>query len=682
MPLNLEHYLAADHQVSVEGKSVDLTLAPNLSAEFGKVDLARLGSLVWDGYQADCFSRREWEKRNQTGMDLALQVAQAKNFPWPNCSNVKFPLITIATLQFHSRAYSALVGALDIVKCKVTGPDPDGRKTARASRVSAHMSYQVLEEDEPWEEQHDRLLINIPIVGTAFKKSYFVGAVRHNTSELVLAKDLVMDYYAKSVDSCARKTHVIPTSRNELLEKMLTGVYFDCSEEAWLKGDAQPLVSVDQARDDKRSGSVPPPKNDFATPFTLLEQHCWLDLDGDDYAEPYIVTIEASTKQVLRIVARWSSPADVSRTAKGRIYRIEAEEYFTKYGFIPSPDGSVYDIGFGVLLGPLNESVNSLINILIDQGVMAATAGGFLGKGAKIRGGNYSFTPNEWKRVDSTGEDLAKSVWPLPVREPSAVLFNLLSLLINYVDRTSGSTDTMVGENPGQNTPAETTRAMVEQGSKIFGAIFKRTWRSMKWEFKKLFILNGKNLEVSAAYGSAGQTISREDYLGDAGSVCPAADPNMTSDSEKKQQAIAIKQSAQTTPGYDPDAVERKFLASFKVEDVDVLYPGVAKRPPGPSEKIQIEQMRLQLKQAELQLQNQQFIADLQETIRMNSAEIAKIQAEIGLTAEAQAGDVEDRQVNKLNAMVGLMKAHNDNLHEHMGHALKRKEIAVKSASE
>lgn len=674
MPLNLEHYLSPSHKLV--GK--DLTEATNLAEEFPEVDRKRLGGLVWDGYRADCASRAEWEKQNQNGMDLALQISRAKNFPWPNCSNVMFPLTTIAALQFHARSYSALVGGPDVVKCKTSGADPDGKKSARAARISAHMSYQVLEEDEPWEEQHDRLLINIPIVGTAFKKSRHSSALGHNVSELVLAKDLVMDYYAKSVDSCGRKTHVLPASRNDLLEKMLTGVYIDYSGEAWFKDDAKPLVPVDQARDDKRAGSMPPAQSDFATPFTELEQHCWFDLDGDGYAEPYIITIEASTKSLLRIVARWSAPADVSRTTAGRIYRIEAEEYFTKYGFIPSPDGSVYDIGFGVLLGPLNESVNSLINIMIDQGVMGATGGGFLGKGAKIRGGNYSFAPNEWKRVDSTGDDLAKSLWALPVREPSAVLFNLLGLLINYTDRVSGSTDTMVGENPGQNTPAETTRAMVEQGSKIFGAIFKRTWRSMKWEFKKLFILNGKYLETSAAYGSAGNTISREDYLIDASSICPAADPNMTSEAEKKQQAIAIKQSAQTTPGYDPEAVERKFLASFKVEDPEVVYPGLKAFPASTPEKLQIEQMRVQLKQAELQLQNQQFIADLQETIRMDSAEIAKIQAEIGLNVQSQAGDVEDRQVNKLNAMVGLMKAHNDNLHQHLDHALKRKEIATK----
>lgn len=664
--------LRLDKYITIRPETAQAT---NLAGEFTPEDRDVIGRLVWDGYVTDEHSRTEWRRKNQSGMDLALQIAKAKSFPWPNCSNVKFPLITIATLQFHSRAYSALVNGPEIVKAEVYGKDPDGQKTALAAAISAHMSFQVLKEDQPWEEQHDRLLINIPIVGTAFKKSYFSASKGHNVSELVLAKDLVMDYYAKSVEDCRRKTEIILFNRNDLIEKMLTGVFLDCTDQPWFTQDAKPLAVPSQSDQDKRAGVSQPAQSDADTPFTILEQHRWLDLDNDGYAEPYIVSIESSSKTLLRIVARWSKDADVSRTPSGRIYRIVAEEYYTKYGFIPSPDASIYDIGFGVLLGPLNESVNSLINILIDSGVMESTAGGFLGKGAKIRGGNYSFAPNEWKRLDATTEDIGKSVWPLPVRSPSAVLFQLLGLLINYTDRVSGATDTMVGENPGQNTPAETSRMMVEQGSKIFGAIFKRTWRSMKNEFEKLYVLNGTYLPSTSSYGPAGVSVSREMYLGSAGSICPAADPNMTSDAEAKQQVLAIKQDAMTTPGYDIAAVTRRFLAAFKVKDPDILYPGPDKIPPGKDMKIVLQEMKGEEKRMQLEVQNQQFMLNLMEESRMNTALIAQMEAEIALAAKTASGDDGDRQINAMNTMLGLMKQKQDGTLKLLELRLKEKEL-------
>lgn len=649
---------------------------PNLASRFTDQDLAALGGWVWDGYDKDNQSRRAWSRRTQAAMDLALQVVKDKSFPWPNAANIAFPLVTIASLQFHSRAYPALVSGTDVVKCRVVGEDPEGSQAQRATRISCHMSYQVLEEDQGWEEQHDRLLIALPIVGCAFKKSYHSAVAGRNKSELVFPKDLVLDYYAKSVEDCARKTHIIPLYRNEVHEKMLSGVFTDYSEEAWYQEDAKPYVSDDDAATDKRTGSQPP-QGDESTPFTTLEQHCWLDLDGDGYAEPYIITIEADCKKVLRIVARWNSESAVQKTSGGRILRIRAEEYFTKYGLIPSPDGSIYDIGFGVLLGPLNESVNSLVNQLLDAGTMATTAGGFLGKGAKIRGGSYTFAPLEWKRVDSTGDDLRKNIVPLEVREPSPVLFNLLNLLINYTERISGSTDMMVGENPGQNTPAETSRAMVEQGMKIYTAIFKRVWRSMKEEFKKLYILNGMYLPAVTSYGSAGERALREDYLGDPNRVVPAADPSVVSENARIQQAITIKQDAAQTPGYDMDAVTRNMLKAMKVEGAEALFPGANGQPPGESEKVTIAKLKLQGEQQALQFEQQKFVYDMMEQQRLNTAQILKWEADAA-KASAEAGDVgATTQVTAMQAMISAAKNQNDALNQRVAHMLQSMELQL-----
>jgi len=202
-----------------------------------------------------------------------------------------------------------------------------------------------------------------------------------------MAKDLVLNYFAKSVESCPRKTHVIPMFRNEIYERVKRGLFKDVLEETWYQGPPVVQSSPQQQQTDNRLGVHPPASGDMTTPFTMLEQHCSCDLDQDGYAEPYIITLELSTKTVMRIVCRFDFEEDITRDADGDVISIRATEYFTKVPFIPSPDGGVYDIGFGVLLGPLNESTNSLINQLIDAGTMAVTAGGFLGKGAKIRGG-------------------------------------------------------------------------------------------------------------------------------------------------------------------------------------------------------------------------------------------------------------------------------------------------------
>lgn len=634
----------------------------NLTSRFGDDDLQRLGAHVWEGYERDRYSRMKWLRRNEAGMDLALQVAKAKNFPWPNCSNVAFPLVTIAAMQFHARSYPAIIQGTDIVKMRVNGNDADGRLRERADRISAHMSWQCYEEDAGWEEQHDRGLLNLSIVGCNFIKSYFDGDKAHNVSELVLAKDLVIDYWAKCVEDAARKTQIIRLFRNDIYTEVKKGIFRDVLGEAWYnQAPARSDDDVKQREADRRQG-LTPPDSDEQTPWRGLEQHILLDLDQDGYAEPYIITIEEGSKAVLRIVCGFDREEDIERSADGSVISIRRMQYFTKYSFIPSPDGGIYDIGFGVLLGPLNESVNTAINQLFDAGTMQTTAGGFLGRGAKIRGGTYSFQPFGWIRVDSQGDDLRKNIVPYDVREPSAVLFNLLGLLIDYVNRISGATDMMVGENPGQNTPAETSRAMLQQGMAIYNAIFKRVWRCMKEEFKKLYVLNGMNLAGKIYYGAEGASVSREDYLGDPNLIAPAADPNLATKQERFGQAQALKASAIQTPGYNVDEVERTYLRAlgFSPEEISVLYPGVEKLPPGKSEKVQIAEMQLQQKQQEFQGKMQIEAAQLQLDAREAELKAQELQVQIQLKMVELQGDVEDREVQRMNAMVSMLKSQAD----------------------
>ena len=654
-------------------------LSPNLCDRFEEDDLKRIGEACWSGYNRDEVSRSTWMRRNEAGMDLALQIQKDKNFPWPNCANVAFPLVTIAAMQFHARAYPAIVNGSDIVKCAVFGADETGAKTAHAERVSTHMSWQLLYEDAAWEEQEDKAILNLSIVGTNFKKSYFSSSFGHNVSELVLAKDLVLDYWAKSVEYCPRKTHLIPKFRNEIYENVMRGIWRDVLEESWYQGAPAPQRSEARTHQDNRQGVQPPPADD-TTALLFGEQHVNLDLDDDGYAEPYIITFELTSKTVVRIVTRFDREEDIERVAsgkrKGKIIKINAMEYFTKKTFIPSPDGGIYDIGFGVFLGPLNEAVNSLVNMLLDCGTMQTTGGGFLGRGAKIRGGVYTLAPFEWKRVDSTGDDLRKSIYQPPVNAPSDVLFQLLSLLINYTNRVAGTTDMMVGENPGQNTPAETSRVMVEMGQKIYTAIFKRIWRASKEEFRKLYKLNGMFLPLDREFPGGA---TREDYLGSADEICPVADPNITSDSMRLQLAVGLKQAAATTPGYNTDAVERRFLKAMRVDGIDEVFKGTEGAPPPKDPKLVVAELKEQgatgRAQAELAWKQQEYILALMEERRVNNATIVKLLAEAAAEEANANSEMAYAQVAAINAQIAAAKSENDSLNSQIDHLLRAAEM-------
>ena len=458
--------------------------SPNVAEHLDDSALTTIGSNVVQEFLLDKQSRSIWEKRVEEATKLALQVAETKSFPWPNASNIKFPLITIAALQFHSRAYPALLPSETIVK--IDNPSlPEGQidpsqmqkikqQIDRNARIEKHMSYQVLQEDECWEPEMDKVLITLPIIGCAFKKTYWNFEEDHPISENILAKDFVVSYWTKNLQDCTRQTHILYLSKNDVIARQRKGMWLDFAME-----QPQVIQPDDLTLAQNKSQGVDAPTYDPATPYEFLEQHRWEDLDGDGYKEPYIVTVHKDTNKVVRIVANYFADS-IKRNDKDEIINIKPESYFTKYSFIPSPDGGFYDIGFGILLGPLNESINTIINQLVDAGTMANTAGGFLSRGIKIRGGNYNFAPMEWKHVDSTGEDLAKGIYPLPVREPSQVLFTLLQTLVNYGERIVGATDIMVGQNVGQNTPAETSRTMAENGNKVFAGIFKRIHRSLR----------------------------------------------------------------------------------------------------------------------------------------------------------------------------------------------------------
>jgi hypothetical protein len=640
-------WLSLDTTIEFDSDTID---SKNLCERFTSEECDRIGKWVYEGYERDKQSRSVWERRMEAGMDLAMQVQKDKTWPWPSCSNVIFPLVTIGALQFSAQAYPQIVQGNRVVRYRVIGSDT-GEARNRALRISRHMSWQVLEEDESWEEQHDRMLINLAIVGCNFIKSYFDASRGYPVDELVMARDLVIDYSAKSVEGAARKTHVLPMYRNEIHERIMQGTYRDVRDEAWYSGAPASSLSETPGKDLRQGVQLTQP--DRASSYTILEQHVWMDLDQDGYEEPYVATIEKVSQKLLRLIARVDDDRQVLRNHDQEIVKITPTEYFTKVSFIPSPDGSIYDLGFGIFLGPINEAVNSGINQLLDHGTMQTSIGGLLGRGAKIRGGVYTMAPWEWKRVDSTGDDLRKNIVPFPERAPSQVMFSLISLLIEYANRISGTTDSQIGENPGQNTPAQTYQGMREDGKQTYKMIFKRVWRAMKGEFKKRYNINRRHLPSVLRFGEGSDFIRREDYLASPDQVAPVANPNVTSSQMRIMQASAVKQDSAQTPGYDRDEVTRRWLDALDVEGSEAIFPGSDKTGPLPNPKMMVEQGKQQIAAEKIKFEKWKFQQQIVIEQKLNQAEILKLTAEaLKLQAEAKTEGVE----HKLKALEMILE--------------------------
>ena len=594
----------------------------NLAEELYESDLAQIGTDVCEGYDNDCRSRATWEENVDKWTNLALQVAEAKNFPWPGAANVKYPLITTAALQFSARAYPALIPGYNAVRGRVVGYDTTGAKTERALRIGKHMSYQLFEEMEDWEEEMDRLLFALPIVGCMFKKSYFDSVKGHNVSEVVYPKELVVNYWAKSLDDSERVTHVLKMSDNDIHERTANGIFIEQDLE---KSSA--LLEEHDRASDEATGIEKPELEDDTLPYLILEQHCYLDLDGDGYKEPYLVVVDYGSRNVLRIVSRFAEQS-IQYNTKQEIISIKPDSYFTKFSFVPSPDGGFYDIGFGILLGPINETINTLINQLLDAGTVSSLQSGFISKGIRVKGGDTSFTPGEWKYANTIGDDLRKGLVPLPVREPSQVLFSLLGMMIDAGEKLSSVTEVMTGEIPGQNTKATVAMAAIEQGMKVFSSIYKRIHRSLSKEYKKLFKLNSIFLPEESYFTvldvgqEQAQTIGLQDYSLQDVDVVPSSDPNVATEEQKLAKIQALGELLQLGT-INPQEFTKRMLEATEQPNIEAL---MSMPPPKPNPEVEFEKEKFkdESDRAWEELGIKRTIAEAQAINQIAAAEAAK----------------------------------------------------------
>ncbi len=575
----------------------------NIAEKLDDEKLEDISQQVSDGFEYDLRSRAHGEKCLTEWTNLALQIREEKSWPWVGASNVKYPLLSTAAMQFNARAYPSLLPSTgDIVKCEVIGFDPQGFKLDQAKRVAKFLSYQLLNEMEGWEEDMDKLLIMLPIVGTMFKKTYYNPVLKHNVSELILPKDIVVNYWAKSLENAERVSQVIELNKRQVKERQMSGLYLDID-----LGEPTPWQ-----RDNTNTAVI----QDATMPYQFIEQHTYYDMDDDGYAEPYVITFERVSKKVVRIVPRFDETTMYVDEDTGDLQKIDAIQYYTKFSFIPNPDGGFYDIGFGLLLSPLNESVNTLINQLIDAGTLSNLNGGFLGKGLKLKMGDTTWKPGEWKTVQNTADDLRKQVMPLPAKEPSAVLFQLMGTLVTSGKELASVAEIFTGKMPGQNTPATTTMATIEQGMKVFTAVYKRIYRALKQEYKKLFTLNSIYLDMQKYQMVLDGPIGPEDFNNKDYNVCPSADPSTPTQTEKLMKAQGLLELLPTGI-LDPVEVVRRVLEAQEQPSVERLFnkqiqqTGEFQPPPDP--KLQEMQMKGQIEQqkAQMDMQQKQFASEL-----------------------------------------------------------------------
>lgn len=615
----------AQEQADADSVRLDKALGSiNVAKDMEEDDLTKLGNECFQGFERDEDSRKTWLMEQEKWMKLATQVAEKKTYPWPGAANVQYPLLTTASMQFAARAYPALVPGPDLVKCLVISKDLDGKAFDRADRIGAHMSYQIMCEMNEWEEDMDKLCLMLPIVGCAFKKTYYNPMTETNVSELVPAEHFVVNYWAKNLETAYRKSHIIYLNKNEVEERVRSGVFLDTE-----LGKPVPYTSVANAKKDVTT-KIQESEPDDSTPYAFIEQHTWADLDEDEYKEPWIVTFEYTSKKVVRVVPRFKS--DGIKKDGESIKRIEPVEYFTKFGFIPNPDGGIYDVGFGLLLGALNSTVNTLTNQLLDAGHLSTLQAGFIGRGIRIKGGGAKFQPGEWKQADFTGDDIKKNIFPLPAGQPSDVLFKLLEALVTSSKELASVSEIATGKLPGQNTPATTTQISVEQSLKVFTAIYKRLYRALTKEYEKLFQLNKLHLPDDKIYFVLNtenqpqeQALFKTDYKDDL-TVKPNADPNVVSDAQELSRAQALFEIMQSPLGgwLQPQEVLMRLLKAGKQQGIQKL---INPQGPPPDPKQQEVQAKMQIEQQKAQGQQQKTQADVQ--LKQMEMQIKQMEAQL-----------------------------------------------------
>ena len=542
--------------------------------------LAQVSSELRKNYEDDLRSRDDWFTTFSKGLELLGIKTEDRSEPFAGSSGVFHPLLAEAVTQFQSQTYKELLPPGGPVDTQVMGKTTDP-KIQQANRVKNFMNYQITYKMQEYDPEMDQLLFYLPLSGSAFKKIYFDPAVGRVVARFIKSEDLVVPYYAVDLLTSPRITHVIHMTDNDLRKLQLSGFYRDV--------DMAPPSNIQQteveAKIDELEGKSRTLNDEE---YTLLEVHVELDLEGfEDHdpegeptglALPYIVTICLDTNQVLSIRQNYVQTDPMRKKI----------EYFSHYKFLPGL--GFYGFGLIHMIGGVTRSVTALLRQLIDAGTLSNLPAGFKSRGLNIQRTDDPLQPGEWRDVDSASGNLRDSFLPLPYKEPSGTLANLLGTLVESGQRFASVMDQNIGDG-NQSAPVGTTVALLEKGLKVISAIHKRLHYAQRIEFKILKRVFGESLPPVYPYQVQGgeENVFQEDFGNDV-DVVPVSDPNIFSSTQRIILAQTQLQLAQSAPElHNMKEAYRKMYLALNIRDIDeILLPD--QPPPIPKDPIQENQ--------------------------------------------------------------------------------------------
>jgi len=510
---------------------------------------------VVDNYTSDKESRAEWEAMFEKGFDLLGLKIQETSEPFEGACTAVHPMLIESAVKFQSKAIQELFPPSGPVKAQIIGKSTPERED-QANRVQEFMNYQTTDQMPEYFDEMERMLFHLPLIGSAFKKVYYDANLKRPVSEFVPIDQFYVSYYASNLRKADRYTHVIYRSPVDLAKDIRTGIYRDVE----LPEATNPQPTSFSEKMDTIIGLSPTGTND--PQYTLLEQHCYLEIE-EDYALPYIVTVEEKSQQILSI----------RRNYKKDDKNQEKVSHFVHYRFVPG--FSFYGFGLMHFLGNLTMTATAAMRSLVDAGQFANLPGGFKAKGVRIVGDNDPISPGEFKEVEATGQDLNKAIISLPYKEPSSTLFNMLGFITQAGQKFADSTEQIVSDAASYG-PVGTTMALLEASSKFFSAIHKRLHKSQRDEFKILAQINYDYLPSEYPYEVpfADKNVLKQDFDGRV-DVIPVSDPNIPSNAHRMMiSQMALQMAQQSPPGmFNLEALNRTILTAANLPNIEEILP-------------------------------------------------------------------------------------------------------------
>ena len=547
----------------------DSTFDQNLAEEMSDKELNSSASELITYYNNDREARSEWEERYKKGLqtldpDGGMDESEDERAT-RGLSIVVHPMIAEAATQFNARAIAELYPSGGPVKTVIIG-DPSEELEEQSRRVREYMNYQITQEMPEYFPDLDQMLFHLPLVGQTFKKVWWDTNMDRQCSQFVKAEDFVVAPESKDLYTSPRYTHVIRMPKNDYNRYVQSGYYLPTTDQG---GDLDPsgdtigeIEGVDQYGDNSQDDVI-----------TLLEMHVYdsFEAEGEDednaVAIPYVVTVDYDNETVVSIRRNWREEDE----------RKLRRDWFVSYKFLPGL--GFYGFGLYHLIGGLGKAATGSLRALLDSAAFSNMQGGFKLRG-RVSGGEVQVNPGEFVDLDATVDDVNKAIMPLPFKEPSGALFNLLGFIVDAGQRFASTADLNVGDvNP--NAPVGSTVALIEQGSKAFSAIHKRLHYAQGQEFKLLADLNADNLPEQFTFSLIGgdSEIFAADF-NDRIDILPVSDPNIFSTSQRIAQAQAVLQMAQSAPEmHDMYAAYKRMYEAIRIPNIDEILVKPADAP-------------------------------------------------------------------------------------------------------